>query len=131
MAGPNTVSVTTFSAILGQVIAQHRTVQNISQAGLARRLGVAQSVMSRVESGALPITTDMLCRIGDAVGVPSSELLRGAEAGARLLGRRGVRVLYEPQREVRRSPDAAGMLLGAAAVAAIIALAVAASDGET
>lgn len=85
---------TTFSVVLGQVICQLRTVRGIPQAGLGNLLGLGQSVVSRIESGVIPLTVDNTARIARILDLRPSELLARVEAGVAVLEKQGVRVLY-------------------------------------
>lgn len=116
---------TTYAAVVGQVLARARSAKGIPQAALAAELGVAQSVVSRVETGALPLTVDTLARWAAMLQMAPADVLASADAAVRALEGQGVRVLY--QRPARA--ETAGLaLIGAGAVGALIGLALAAHD---
>lgn len=56
-----------------------RLYSGFSQAVMAKRLGVAQSLVSDVESGRKNVTMDLLAAYSDATGIRMSQLLFFAE----------------------------------------------------
>lgn len=54
---------------IGGQLAQLRRTQNLSQPQLAKRSGVQQADISRIERGALNARTDTLAKLGRAMGV--------------------------------------------------------------
>ncbi|MBK1725561.1 helix-turn-helix domain-containing protein [Halorhodospira neutriphila] len=63
-------------------IRQARRQAGLTQAQLAEQLGVAQSGISRIESGERPVTVEMLQAIAEALGVEPAKLLGPGERAA-------------------------------------------------
>jgi transcriptional regulator with XRE-family HTH domain len=68
------------AAKLGHRIRMNRRRQGrwVDQGHLAFKIGMSQSNLSRIESGAVAVTLDALCAIAAALGTTASELLREA-----------------------------------------------------
>jgi len=62
---------------IGHKIVVRRAVRRMTQADLARRLGVTRSYISMLETGERPITDDLLQRIAAALDCKPEYLLRG------------------------------------------------------
>ncbi len=88
-----------FDTLVGVAVYHWRTARGMSQVELAKRLAVGQSWLSRVESGALPLTVSNLTQLGEMIGVSSSRILADAHGCVRHLGKT-VRVTH-----ARREPD--------------------------
>jgi len=58
-----------------QALQRIRSERGLSQAALAKKVGVVQSAISQFESGAVQPAIDTLERLADALNVPVSELL--------------------------------------------------------
>jgi transcriptional regulator with XRE-family HTH domain len=56
--------------------------QRMSQAGLAKLLGVAQQTVSRRLVGEVPFDVAELARIADLLGVPMTQFVRTTETAA-------------------------------------------------
>jgi transcriptional regulator with XRE-family HTH domain len=120
-----TPRATTYAAVVGQILARMRADRRMSQMAVATSLGVVQSVVSRVESGALPLTVDLLARWAALLQVRPGQVLDSAEAAVAALERQGVRVVLRRQKD----DESGGLaLIGAAAVGALIGLALARSE---
>lgn len=117
--------VTTYAAVVGQVLARRRATLGLSQIDVASSLEAAQSVISRVESGVLPLTVETLARWSAALGAAPAEILTEAEVAKVALERQGVRVTYSrgPTHAASGGGTDGLALLGAAAVGALIGLA--------
>lgn len=70
---------------IGAEIRAEMARQDLSQEGLAERLGCSQQWVSRRITGAIPVDAAELEKIATALGVPVAQLLPGtpAEGGAR------------------------------------------------
>ena len=66
---------------IGDVIKAYRLARGFSQTGLARRAGVPQGTLSRIEGGHQVPSTGTLGRLAAALGAPVDELLQAAEQG--------------------------------------------------
>jgi len=62
---------------VGKLIKQQRTAAGLSQAELARRVGVSASALSQTERGRHGISGDVLIRVWEALGVTLSEVHAG------------------------------------------------------
>lgn len=99
---------------VGRLIRQQRIAAGLSQAELARRIGVSASALSQTERGRHGISGDVLMRAWEALGVP----LGGVDEGRsthRLFPRSG-RLAEEPQvgvavETIVEAPDMAGHLV--------------------
>ena len=85
-------NVTTYSAVLGAVLAQSRDEKKLTQQDLAKAVGVSGSTWSRIEKGSNPVTTDQLRRAAKALGMSGSEVLNLAEQNVGDLNTRGIEV---------------------------------------
>ena len=109
---------TTYTAILGSVLARHRTERGIGQVELVQRLPISHATWSRIERGIAPITVEQLQEFADLIEIPSDQLLREANRIRWQLQEQGVVVLNTRPAE----PASKGlMLLGAAALGGIVA----------
>lgn len=72
----------------GRVIAGHRLRLGLTQAKLAKRVGIPQSHLSRLESGRCNLTPDMAARLGQALGVDLSALPVSGQRFPRAVSRR-------------------------------------------
>ena len=68
------------NARIGQNIARLRKARGMSQAELARHLGVDQTMVSKYERGQRRIYVDALETIAQALGVPTMDLYQGPAA---------------------------------------------------
>ncbi len=61
--------------MVGKRIAIIRKNKNMSQEELAKRVGLAQTLISRIERGARKVAAEELINFATALGVPISSLL--------------------------------------------------------
>lgn len=111
---------TTYTAIVGQVLARKRADRGLEQAVLAKSLGVGQSTWSRVENGAVALTVEQLRAVAAPLAISPDEVLREADHYESLLTSSGVKVI--PQSEARRNEAVMAFLAGAALGALLVAL---------
>jgi transcriptional regulator with XRE-family HTH domain len=109
-----TKTETTYALVVGQTLAHMRRLREVPQTTIAKDLDVQQSVISRVETGVLPLTVDMLARWSASFLTEPHEVLRSAEAAVAKLDTLGVRVVFN--RRPKRGD------IGAAAVGALLAM---------
>ncbi len=57
-----------------------RMQRGITQWELARRAGMPESKLSRVENGRIPLTPELAARLARELGVSPDEILSGCEA---------------------------------------------------
>jgi transcriptional regulator with XRE-family HTH domain len=93
---------------LGTLVRTQRTTRGLSQAELARRIGISPSALSQVERGVRGLSAESLIRIWEALGVPFGPD-DTARRGYRIARRAGhqERVLAEGARGRQRLDDAA------------------------
>ncbi|MBN1944778.1 MAG: helix-turn-helix transcriptional regulator [Bradymonadales bacterium] len=120
MSRPPTPSQwTTYSAIVGSVLARYRANLGIGQVELSQNLSISQATWSRIERGAAPITLEQLSEVAHYLGVHPHQVVQEADIIVEQLRRRGVEVYH------RRPEQPVGpglILLGAGALAGLVAL---------
>jgi len=110
--------VTTYEAILGQVLRINREKQKVGQAEMARRVGVTQPYWSKLESGRANPSVNVLRKAGQALRISHADLLKEADSACQEAKLRGVQIINEDEaHEFDWLP-----LLGAAAIGALVAL---------
>lgn len=113
----------TYPGLVGQILADRRKAIGLNQAALGAAVGLHQSAWSKVERGHASLSLEQLTLAARALGARPSDILGDADRAVDFAQAQGVRV------EWTRPPDnalAAGLaLVGAAAVAGIIAAALA------
>lgn len=78
--GPRSVgSTTSYSSILGQMIAQARNERSLSQEQLASSLGITQTAWSRIERGVTSITAEQLRRVANVLQCKPYEIVHKAD----------------------------------------------------
>ena len=65
--------------IFGETLRRHRSAKSISQEELAHLADVDRTFVSRLERGIRQPTLTTLIGLGEALGVPASELVRETE----------------------------------------------------
>ncbi|MBB6522290.1 helix-turn-helix domain-containing protein [Pseudoteredinibacter isoporae] len=75
--------VVTYNGIVGYQIEKLRDQRGYDQATLARKAGLSQPVLSRLEKGVASITMDQLFMLANALNVSPSEIIKEAETNAR------------------------------------------------
>lgn len=84
-----------YTALVGQVLLQHRNRRGLHQNDLAEALGVSQSAYSRIEQGDTTISISQLRAIARKLGVDASVFLNEADVLAKRLRAQGVEVSDE------------------------------------
>jgi transcriptional regulator with XRE-family HTH domain len=110
--------VTSYSVVVGNVLAQLREKRGLNQGQVAQRVGVAQATWSRIESGSSAFTIEQLAEFAQALGVKPYEVLHLADDAADALEARKIHV--EPKRR-DWGLDSGWVLVGVAVVALVIA----------
>lgn len=65
---------------IGHAIVVRRAILKMTQAELARRIGVTRNYVSMIEKGERPLTDELRQKISAALGCPSEELGRWPQA---------------------------------------------------
>jgi transcriptional regulator with XRE-family HTH domain len=81
--------------VLGEFIAQHRRARRMSQAELARRVGVSAGYIGHIERGTRKVSDRVLRRLADALGVDPLELYSRRAFGAPPVGDVAIHVAPE------------------------------------
>ena len=103
---------TTYSAVVGRILAMRREQLGLEQVDIARRLGVSQSTWSRLERGETAITVEMLAKVAEALDTAPGHILGEAEQAKNGLAQMGFNVLLNrPQ-----SPGKTALVLLSGAV---------------
>jgi len=105
---------TTYQAIVGEVIVQHRKTKKLNQDDLAQKAGMSQSAWSRVEKGETSLSLEQLAKVSHALNLKPHELIAEADKVREELEKNKVKVADN------KSEAAGWLLLGAAAIALII-----------
>lgn len=64
----------------GHAIVVRRAILRMTQADLARRIGVTRNYISMIETGERPLTDDMLQKISAALGCKPEDLAKWPQA---------------------------------------------------
>lgn len=91
--------VTTYGAILGQVLKKLREARNLGQSQMAEQVGVTQPYWSKVEQGKANPSITLVRRSSAALGIPYSQLVAETERACDALSSEGVRILDEEEEE--------------------------------
>lgn len=119
---------TTYSAILGAVLAGIRKSKGIEQGDMAIRMGVSQASYSRLEGGKSAFNVNQMYQAAEALGISSEELVRQINSSADKLYMGGVEVVEHvrgnaTQSKQKNSSDMVGnLVIGAALGGLLIAL---------
>ncbi len=111
-------TVTSYPAIVGQVLSELRKRSGIDQAEMADSAGVTQSTWSRIENGASALTIEQLAIAADALAVKRSEILELADQSVNELKSRGIEI---EDKRISGGLDKGLVILGAAAIGGLIA----------
>lgn len=117
MANKKLQPSTTYAAIVGRILTQHRQRKGLEQGDLAKALGLGQSSWSRIERGDSIINIEQLYAASDILGVPANRILGEADDAARELQNRDVDVTTA--KSIKESNGALA-LIGITALAALI-----------
>ncbi len=110
----------TYSAIVGAVIAQTRDEEAVSQAKLAEAVGIGQPAWSRIEKGESALTIDQLARASSALGKHPSEILSIADSTVLKMEEEALNISYDKPQRKSAASNAGLLLLGGAALGALI-----------
>lgn len=117
---------TTFSAVLGVVLANIRKRQGVDQKEMSERMGLSQASYSRLEGGKSSFSVDQMFQAALALNIPGEELNRQLNATVLQLQGNGVDVVPQLRGSTTQAKEeGAGMghvLVGAALGALLISL---------
>jgi len=111
---------TTYTGVFGRVIRAKRDKKQWDQASIAQKLGIKQPNYSRIESGDVAASVEMLAKLATVFDETPSTLLQETDQAVEALRSKGIEVLDE---RPPKTGDLALALLGGAALAAMIVLA--------
>lgn len=110
-----------YSSIVAQVVTEVRKARGLSQEELARRAGMTQSALSRIEHGETVFSADHAIKIAPVLGTEPGIIFTIADRAARWL--RGQDLEVEPRKSAARAsilgPGAASMLIGGMVAGAV------------
>ena len=109
---------TTYAAIIGNVVKQLRDTQAMSQGDMAKKMGISQAAWSKLENGKSTLSTAQLAKVADFLNVPANQIMQYADQAAENFKEEGMTVTYDN----KEAENIDLMLLGAAAIGAIIAI---------
>jgi len=114
--------LTSYSAIVGQVLFNLRQEQDIKQGDMAAAVNIGQSTWSRIEKGEVALSIDQLARAANRLGCQPSDVLKWADqAASQIQAEKKVEVLNDRPVDVKQKSNNTGaLLLGAGALAALI-----------
>lgn len=117
---------TTFSAVLGVVLANLRKVKGIEQGEMARKMGVSQASYSRLESGKSSFSVDQLYLAAQALEIDGPELTHRLNNAVQQLNVNGVPVIAPLRANATNAGesgvDPGSMLMGAGLAALLIGM---------
>ncbi len=117
---------TTFSAVLGVVLANLRKVKGIEQGEMAKKMGVSQASYSRLESGKSSFSVDQLYLAAQALEIDGPELTHRLNNAVQQLNVNGVPVIAPLRGNATKANESAvdpgSMLMGAGLAALLIGM---------
>lgn len=110
-------SQTTYSAVLGSIVANNRKALGKEQLDIASALGISQASYSRLESGKSSMTTDQIFLVTRALGLSTPELFLQIENSITALESNGYSIIAQ----LRGSQESsAGKVVVGAALGALL-----------
>ena len=110
------VAGTTYSAIVGQVLAVEREKAGFSQGVFAKNMTISQATWSRIEKGNSGFSIEQLAQAAQLLSKAPAEILQLADNVAQDLRNKNMKV--EATR--KQGSNAGLLLLGGAAIAALV-----------
>lgn len=122
-----TAKQTTFSAVLGVVLANLRKEREMEQADMAEKMGLSQASYSRLESGKATLSIDQMYLATSILEITRDELTKRLNSTIQQLEQNGVSVISLPRANSKQgkkeSDNVVGsFLLGAALGALLVGL---------
>lgn len=112
------VTATTYRAIVGRLLQQHRKARFPEGEKFAKAVGISQPTLSRIESGTVAISVEQLKRLSEALGTTPAQVLAQADMAAARLPKQGVQVVETDE----DSEQVMALLTGAALAAVLVAV---------
>ena len=117
---------TTYSAVLGAVLARHRAELGFHQRAMADNLSISQATWSRIERGESPISAGQLYEVSQYLKLRPSQLVAEADTITHNLQRQGV-IIYHQKPE---QPSGMGLALAGAGGFALAMALLKKDDGD-
>lgn len=111
-------AVTSYPAIVGQVLCELRRKAGKDQSHLSSAVGVTQSTWSRIEAGTSALTIEQLAIAASYLGVKTSEILKLADQSVEDLRDKGAIVR---EKRISGGLDKGLVIIGASAIGGLIA----------
>jgi transcriptional regulator with XRE-family HTH domain len=120
------IEQTTYSAVLGVVLANIRKRKGVDQKEMADRMGLSQASYSRLEGGKSAFSVDQMFQAATALGLSGDELNRQLNATIMHLETNGISVVPQLRGSTTQAKDEAvglgHVIVGAALGALLIGL---------
>ncbi|MCE2027580.1 helix-turn-helix domain-containing protein [Sessilibacter corallicola] len=110
----------TYTAIVGAVIAKEREDRGISQTTIANYVQIGQPAWSRIEKGESALTIDQLARASEGLNISPSEILRIADQTVEKMKMEDLDVSYQKPSRKADLAKSGLLLLGGAALGALV-----------
>ena len=114
---------TSFSAVLGVVLANLRKSKRIEQGEMAARMGLSQPSYSRLESGKSAFSVDQMYQASNALGVRFEELNTRLIHNIRELEANGIQIVQPARGNTVKAQNQAndvGQIVAGAALGALL-----------
>jgi len=114
---------TTYSAVLGVVLANLRKQLGVDQKDMAERMGLSQASYSRLESGKSSFSVDQMFQASLALNIPGEELNRRLYTTVLQLQENGVDVVPQLRSSTTQAKEGGaglGHVLAGAALGALL-----------
>ena len=112
---------TTYSAVLGKILAQKRKNKGWDQATVAQKTDINRSSWSRMENGESTPDAIQLAKIAGVFGTTSPELIAEVESVKKQLERQKIKVHMAKAKEIPEKNNKLGVFMLGATLGAIIA----------
>ena len=114
---------TSYSAVLGVVLATLRKQRQIEQGPMATRMGLSQASYSRLESGKSAFSVDQMYQAAAALEVSAAEIIASLENTVANLRANGIEVVSQVRgntKQAKQGPSELGTFIAGAALAALL-----------
>ncbi len=106
---------TTYSSIVGQVLAQYRKNRGLEQSDMAEKTGITQSTWSRIERGESTLTLEQLNQIANGLGISPEKIMRDITRAQETIIKEGIEI----ERKSTSKKLNAGAMIAAVALPAL------------